>query len=222
MPPITHSLTSVREWHRPHNHDEVFFSTKLKEPAAQRILTWASTKIAPIERLTFIAPARCMMPPADCVVATTHRLIVGSSNAGPSAPAPAMFPLDKVILRKSRKFNLWTLAESTLEIDHGGKTTFVTHVPPQDYGYFQEAGARARAIAEVASPGVFDRLAQAREVQYSSPDLHPAHEPAPKSAHSSDMGTAIAQLKEIGELRDAGVLSQSEFEQAKAKLGFTS
>jgi hypothetical protein len=42
--------------------------------------------------------------------------------------------------------------------------------------------------------------------------------PPPPVAEPVDMGTKLAQLKELGELRDQGVLSQAEFDTQKANI----
>ena len=46
------------------------------------------------------------------------------------------------------------------------------------------------------------------------PPPAPAAAPAPQA----DMGDRLAQLKQLGELLSAGVLTQAEFEQQKAKI----
>ena len=42
--------------------------------------------------------------------------------------------------------------------------------------------------------------------------------PAPAAPAAPDMDDKLAQLKELGELKDAGVLSEAEFEQQKARI----
>lgn len=41
---------------------------------------------------------------------------------------------------------------------------------------------------------------------------------APAAARSADMGDRLAQLKQLGELFSAGILTQAEFEQQKARI----
>lgn len=53
---------------------------------------------------------------------------------------------------------------------------------------------------------------QAPEPQYAPPP--PEQEPAP----AVDMESKLAQLKELGELKTAGVLTELEFEQQKARI----
>lgn len=54
---------------------------------------------------------------------------------------------------------------------------------------------------------------QAPEPQYAPPPP-PEQEPAP----AVDMESKLAQLKELGELKTAGVLTELEFEQQKARI----
>jgi hypothetical protein len=61
--------------------------------------------------------------------------------------------------------------------------------------------------------------------QYAAP-VHPPQayaEPAPPPASATppqpaDMNERIAQLKQLGELLSAGVLTQAEFDQQKARI----
>ena len=46
----------------------------------------------------------------------------------------------------------------------------------------------------------------------------PQQESTPASAQPADMGERLAQLKQLGELLSAGVLTQAEFEQQKARI----
>jgi Short C-terminal domain len=51
---------------------------------------------------------------------------------------------------------------------------------------------------------------------YSEPAAPPQPPAAP--AHAADMGERLAQLKQLGELMSAGVLTQAEFDQQKARI----
>ena len=51
--------------------------------------------------------------------------------------------------------------------------------------------------------------------QQQAPPPPPAQAPPPPAAPAAD---PIAQLKELGELRDSGVLTEAEFEAQKAKI----
>jgi len=42
--------------------------------------------------------------------------------------------------------------------------------------------------------------------------------PAPAPAQPNDMGERLAQLTQLGELMKAGVLTEAEFEQQKARI----
>jgi transcription initiation factor TFIID subunit TAF12 len=57
----------------------------------------------------------------------------------------------------------------------------------------------------------------AQQQQYAAPPAQYA-EPAPAPAAGAGMGSVLDQLKQLGELKDAGVLTEAEFEAQKAKL----
>jgi Short C-terminal domain len=69
----------------------------------------------------------------------------------------------------------------------------------------QNARAQAKAEEQYAE--------QEQQQQYAAP---PAAAPAPEPETSTD--DLIAQLKKLGELKEAGVLDDAEFQAAKAKL----
>ena len=52
---------------------------------------------------------------------------------------------------------------------------------------------------------------------YAEPVPPPPPAPAPP-AQPADMGERLAQLKQLGELLSAGVLTQAEFDQQKARI----
>ena len=52
----------------------------------------------------------------------------------------------------------------------------------------------------------------------AAPPAPPPPAPAAAPAPPADMGDRLAQLKQLGELLSAGVLTQAEFEQQKAKI----
>jgi hypothetical protein len=61
----------------------------------------------------------------------------------------------------------------------------------------------------------------AQQQQYAAPPpqyAEPAPAPAPAAAPAAGMESVIDQLKQLGELRDAGVLTEAEFDAQKAKL----
>jgi hypothetical protein len=72
---------------------------------------------------------------------------------------------------------------------------------------------QASAAAAPAPPPPQQYAAQAQPQQaYAEPALPPA---APSAA---DRGERLGQLKQLGELLSAGVLTQAEFEQEKARI----
>jgi hypothetical protein len=55
--------------------------------------------------------------------------------------------------------------------------------------------------------------------QYAAPAQQAYAEPAPAApAQGADMNDRLAQLKQLGELLSAGVLTQAEFDQQKARI----
>jgi Short C-terminal domain len=75
-------------------------------------------------------------------------------------------------------------------------------------GVSRRQNARADAKAEEQ----YQQQAQ-QEQQYAPPP--PAPEPAAPEESTDDL---IAQLKKLGDLKEAGVLDEAEFQTAKAKL----
>jgi hypothetical protein len=57
---------------------------------------------------------------------------------------------------------------------------------------------------------------QYAEPQYAEPPPPPA--PAPAAEPADDMDDKIAQLKQLAELKDAGVLTEEEFAAQKTKI----
>jgi hypothetical protein len=58
---------------------------------------------------------------------------------------------------------------------------------------------------------------QAEQQQYAPPPQQYAPPPAP-APEADDMDAKLAQLKELASLKDAGVLTDAEFEQQKARI----
>jgi hypothetical protein len=52
----------------------------------------------------------------------------------------------------------------------------------------------------------------------SAPQGAPAPQPAPAAAPAVDFDTKLSQLKQLGDLRDAGILTEAEFEIKKAAI----
>ncbi|SDD07287.1 Short C-terminal domain-containing protein [Sanguibacter gelidistatuariae] len=93
-------------------------------------------------------------------------------------------------------------------------------------GLFRTAGRVA--VASSVHGRVQERQRAGRQAQAAPVQPAPVHAapapvaaaPAPVAAPApaKDMDAMIAQLKQLGELRDLGVLSDEEFEGQKAKL----
>ena len=76
---------------------------------------------------------------------------------------------------------------------------------------------QANATAAPAPPPPPQYAAPAPPQQaYAEPA--PPPQPAAAPAQSVDMSDRLAQLKQLGELLSAGVLTQAEFEQQKARI----
>ncbi|MDX2563188.1 SHOCT domain-containing protein [Streptomyces sp. TX20-6-3] len=77
----------------------------------------------------------------------------------------------------------------------------------------------ATAVSNRVSRRQQGRWAAQQEQEYAAPPPPPAAAPAPAPAPAaSDMSSKIDQLKQLGELRDQGVLTDSEFEEQKRRL----
>jgi hypothetical protein len=58
----------------------------------------------------------------------------------------------------------------------------------------------------------------AQDQRAAAPAAAPPPAPAAAPAPPTDMGDRLTQLKQLGELLSAGVLTQAEFEQQKARI----
>ncbi len=82
--------------------------------------------------------------------------------------------------------------------------------------------ARTAAIAGTAT-AVSNRVSRrqagrwAEQEQQQAPQ-YAAPPPPPAPAPAADMESKLSQLKELGELKEAGVLTELEFEQQKARI----
>jgi hypothetical protein len=77
--------------------------------------------------------------------------------------------------------------------------------------------AQDQAAAGVPAPPPPPQYAAAAQPQQAYAE--PVPPPAPAApAQPTDMSGRLAQLKELGELLSAGVLTQAEFEQQKARI----
>jgi putative oligomerization/nucleic acid binding protein len=83
--------------------------------------------------------------------------------------------------------------------------------------------ARTTVIAGTAT-AVSNRVSRRQAGRWAQQDAdqaapQPAYQAAPApAAPADDMSSRIAQLKDLGELKDQGVLSESEFETQKARI----
>lgn len=67
--------------------------------------------------------------------------------------------------------------------------------------------------------GRWEKQAQEEQAQQQAAAQQPAPaQPAPAAAPAESMDDKIEQLKKLGELHDAGILTDEEFAQQKAKL----
>ena len=85
---------------------------------------------------------------------------------------------------------------------------------------------KTAATVAVAS-SVHGRIQRRQQARWAAPDQAPAGVPAPPppppaqyaaAAQPADMSDRLAQLKQLGELLSAGVLTQAEFDQQKAHI----
>lgn len=80
--------------------------------------------------------------------------------------------------------------------------------------------ARTAAIAGTASAvgGRVRHRQEQRWAQEEAPQQAPPPQAAPPAPQAAAGGSTVEQLKELAELKSQGVLTEGEFEQAKAKL----
>ncbi|MFF9066374.1 SHOCT domain-containing protein [Streptomyces sp. NPDC014891] len=75
----------------------------------------------------------------------------------------------------------------------------------------------ATAVSNRVSRRQQGRWAAQQEQQYAAPPPPPPPAAAPAAA-GSDMSGKIDQLKQLGELKDQGVLTEAEFEEQKRRI----
>jgi hypothetical protein len=79
--------------------------------------------------------------------------------------------------------------------------------------------ARTAVVAGTAT-AVSNRVSRRQANKWSQHEPQQAYEQAPPAAAPASSGTddKLAQLKELGELKTSGVLTEAEFEAQKAKI----
>ena len=91
------------------------------------------------------------------------------------------------------------------------KTAATVAVASSVHGRVQRRQQARWAAQDQANAGAVPPPPQ----QYAAPVPPPQ---APAAAPSADMNERLAQLKQLGELLSAGVLTQAEFEQQKGRI----
>jgi hypothetical protein len=75
----------------------------------------------------------------------------------------------------------------------------------------------ATAVSNRVSRRQAGRWAE-QEQQQAAPQYQPAPTAPAPAAPATDLGDTIAQLKELGQLKEQGVLTDAEFEAQKARI----
>jgi hypothetical protein len=77
----------------------------------------------------------------------------------------------------------------------------------------------ATAVSNRVSRRQAGRWAAEEPQPEPQPEPEPQYaEPAPAAPAESDMDAKLAQLKQLGELKDAGVLTEAEFAEQKSRI----
>ncbi|RAG87319.1 SHOCT domain-containing protein [Streptacidiphilus pinicola] len=76
----------------------------------------------------------------------------------------------------------------------------------------------ATAVSNRVSRRQAGRWADQEERQYQMAAAQPAYQTPPPPAPGTDMESKINQLKELGALKEQGVLTEAEFEAQKARI----
>ncbi|MFE0253960.1 SHOCT domain-containing protein [Streptomyces sp. NPDC059010] len=81
-------------------------------------------------------------------------------------------------------------------------------------------GAARTAVVAGTATAVSNRVSRRQAGRWAQQDYEQqqAAQPAPPTGSSDDMGDKIAQLKQLGELKAQGVLTDEEFEEQKRRL----
>jgi hypothetical protein len=103
------------------------------------------------------------------------------------------------------------------------KTAATVAVASSVHGRIQRRQQQRWAAQDQAAPAAAPPPPPAAPAPASAPPQQAYAEPVPAQAPAApaqpaDMGERLAQLKQLGELLSAGVLTQAEFEQQKARI----
>ena len=79
----------------------------------------------------------------------------------------------------------------------------------------QRWAAQDQAAAQAPPPQTF---APQAPPQAPAPQAPPPPQPQAGSAPATDMNDRLAQLAQLGDLKSAGILTEAEFEQQKARI----
>jgi Short C-terminal domain len=77
--------------------------------------------------------------------------------------------------------------------------------------------ARTAVVAGTAT-AVSNRVSRRQAGRWSSQPTTYAPEPQPAAPQGTDTNTKLAQLRELAQLRDSGVLDEAEFELQKSQI----
>ena len=103
------------------------------------------------------------------------------------------------------------------------KTAATVAVASSVHGRIQRRQQQRWAAQDQAAPAAAPPPPPAAPAPASAPAQQAYAEPVPAQAPAApaqpaDIGERLAQLKQLGELLSAGVLTQAEFEQQKARI----
>jgi Short C-terminal domain len=76
----------------------------------------------------------------------------------------------------------------------------------------------ATAVSNRVSRRQAGRWAQKEQEQQPEYEQEPQYQQEPDAPEGDDMSSRLAQLKQLGDLKAQGVLTEAEFEQQKARI----
>lgn len=205
----------ISEWGTARSDGKIMLSPKMSVARAQQAAELFSASLQGLEPIRIIAPASNLFPQFTYVAATDRRILAGNPMKN-----TLDIPLAEIEIHSKRNLNSWSRLPDTLVICHGDREVSLKSVPSVAHPIFAELVQAVRH----RDYRIFYELAEARERTYPS-----SVEPSPYHVNQRlteipqggpDMDLTIDRLQKLSELRNAGVLSDSEFLRAKAKLGF--